>query len=60
MARTKMQGHHRDRFAVVDVRHSTVQPMRRHQESTRLPDGLVDRARTCGGAQQRVLVMEED
>ena len=32
----KIQGHHRDRLAVVYVRQSTVQQLVRHQESTRL------------------------
>ena len=40
----KIQGHHRDRQAVVYVRQSTLQQVLRHQESTRLQYGLVDRA----------------
>jgi hypothetical protein len=56
----KMQGHHRDRCAVVSVRQSTVQHMLRPQASTRLQDGLVDRTLTCGWAQPPVLVMDAD
>ena len=55
-----MLGPHRDRWAVVYVRHSTLQPLERHQESTRLPYGLGDHALALGWAQQRVLVMDED
>jgi hypothetical protein len=40
----KIQGYHRDRLAVVYVRQSTVQQVERHQESTRLQYGLVERA----------------
>jgi len=56
----KIQGHHRDRLAVVYVRQSTVQQMERHQESTRLQYGLVERALRLGWARQRVLVIDED
>jgi DNA invertase Pin-like site-specific DNA recombinase len=55
-----MQGQHRDRFAVVDVRPSTVQQTLRHQESTRLHYGLVERALAFGWARPQVLVIEED
>jgi hypothetical protein len=40
----KIQGQHRDRLAVVYVRQSTPQQLVRHQESTRLKSGLVERA----------------
>ena len=56
----KVQGHHRDRLAIVYVRQSTVQQMERHQESTRLQYGLVDRAQQLGWAPQRLLVIDED
>ena len=55
-----MQGQHRDRFAGVYVRQSTAQQMVRHQESTRLQYGLVERALACGWARPQVLVMDED
>ena len=57
---SKIQGQHQDRLAVVYVRQSTVQQMERHQESTRLQYGLVERARSLGWAQQRVLVIDDD
>jgi DNA invertase Pin-like site-specific DNA recombinase len=57
---SKIQGPHRDRFAVVYVRPSTVQQMVRHQESTRLQDGLVERALAFGWARPQVLVIDED
>jgi DNA invertase Pin-like site-specific DNA recombinase len=57
---TKIQGQHRDRLAVVYVRQSTPQQLLRHQESTRLQYGLVERALAFGWAQQRVLVIDED
>jgi DNA invertase Pin-like site-specific DNA recombinase len=56
----KIQGPHRDRFAVVYVRQSTPQQMVRHQESTRLQYGLVDRALAFGWARPQVLVIDED
>ena len=56
----KIQGQHRDRFAVVYVRQSTAQQMVRHQESTRLQYGLVDRARAFGWARPQGLVIDED
>ena len=56
----KIQGHHRDRLAVVYVRQSTVQQLVRHQESTRLQYGLVERAQQLGWSPQRVLVIDDD
>jgi len=56
----KIQGHHRDRLAVVYVRQSTAQQVERHQESTRLQYGLKDRALQLGWSAHRVLVLDED
>lgn len=56
----KIQGYHRDRLAVVYVRQSTIQQVERHQESTRLQYGLVERARSLGWAPARVLVIDDD
>ena len=56
----KIQGQHRDRCAVVYVRQSTAQQIVRHQESTRLPYGLVERALAFGWARPQVLVIDED
>jgi len=56
----KIQGYHRDRLAVVYVRQSTVQQVERHQESTRLQYGLVERAQSLGWAPARVLVIDDD
>ena len=49
----KIQGHHRDRLAVVYVRQSTLQQVSRHQESTRLQYGLVERALQLGWPARR-------
>ena len=57
---SKIQGAHLDRLAVVYVRQSTVQQMERHQESTRLQYGLVERALSLGWARQRVVVIDDD
>jgi DNA invertase Pin-like site-specific DNA recombinase len=57
---SKIVGQHRDRWAVVYVRPSTLQQLERHHESTRLQYGLVDHALALGWAQQRVLVIDED
>jgi hypothetical protein len=47
-------------LAAVYVRQSTPQQMIRHQESTRLPYGLVERALALGWAKPQVLVIDED
>ena len=56
----KIQGHHRDRQAVVYVRQSTLQQVARHQESTRLQYGLVDRAVSLGWPRTQVVVIDDD
>ena len=56
----KIQGHHRDRQAVVHVRQSTLQQVARHQESTRLQYGLVDRAVSLGWPRTQVVVIDDD
>jgi DNA invertase Pin-like site-specific DNA recombinase len=56
----KIHGSHYDRLAAVYVRQSTPQQMIRHQESTRLQYGLVERALALGWAQPQVLVIDED
>ena len=59
-AHHKIHGSHYDRLAAVYVRQSTPQQMLRHQESTRLQYGLVERALALGWAQPQVWVMDED
>jgi DNA invertase Pin-like site-specific DNA recombinase/methylphosphotriester-DNA--protein-cysteine methyltransferase len=56
----KITGRHRDRVAIVYLRQSTPQQVGRHQESTRLQYGLVDRALQLGWARERILVIDED
>jgi DNA invertase Pin-like site-specific DNA recombinase len=56
----KVQGYHRDRLAVVYVRQSTLQQLARHQESTRLQYGLVERAWELGWPRSQVLVIDDD
>lgn len=60
MPNEKVLGHHRDRLAVVYVRQSTLQQLVRHQESTRLQYGLVDRALGLGWPRAQVLVIDDD
>lgn len=50
---------HLERLAVVYVRQSTMQQVLEHQESTRLPYGLVQRAMALGWSEARVLVIDE-
>ncbi len=57
---SKIQGWHRDRLALVYVRQSTIQQIERHQESTRLQYGLVERALELGWARQHVVVIDDD
>lgn len=56
----KIQGYHRDRSAVVYVRQSTLQQIERHQESTRLQYGLVERALELGWVRSQVQVIDDD
>src|SRR5215204_1230533 len=51
---------HFQRLAVIYVRQSTAQQVLRHEESTRLQYGLVDRARELGWPEERVLVIDDD
>lgn len=56
----KIASRHLDRLAVVYVRQSTMQQVLNHQESTRLPYGLVQRAVALGWTEARVRVIDED
>jgi DNA invertase Pin-like site-specific DNA recombinase len=56
----KIQSTHRDRWAVVYVRQSTLQQVARHQESTRLQYGLVERALSLGWSRSHVQVIDDD
>jgi len=56
----KLLSRHFERLAVVYVRQSTPQQVLNHQESTRLPYGLVRRAMEWGWSEARVLVMDDD
>lgn len=56
----KIARHHREHMAVIYVRQSTLQQVERHQESTRLQYGLVERALQLGWAKEQVLVIDED
>src|SRR5512134_62546 len=51
---------HRAKLAYVYVRHSSVNQVRQHQESTELQYRLVDRAIGLGWARERVRVIDED
>jgi DNA invertase Pin-like site-specific DNA recombinase len=51
---------HLQRLAVVYVRQSTAQQVLRHEESTRLQYGLVDRARELGWPEERIMVIDDD
>ena len=56
----KVQSRHCDRLAIVYVRQSTLQQVERHQESTRLQYGLVERAFQFGWSRERVVVIDDD
>jgi len=56
----KIARHHRERWAVIYVRQSTLQQVERHQESTRLQYGLVERALQLGWIKEQILVIDED
>jgi DNA invertase Pin-like site-specific DNA recombinase len=56
----KIHDRHLDRLAVVYVRQSTIQQIARHQESTLLQYGLVDRAEALGWLPSRIQVIDDD
>src|SRR6201996_2543146 len=56
----KIRREHRDRLAIVYIRQSTMQQVERHQESTRLQYGLVERALQFGWIRERVVVIDDD
>ena len=57
---SKIGPRHLERLAMVYVRQSTAQQLVKHQESTRLQYGLVERALDLGWAKERVLVIDDD
>jgi DNA invertase Pin-like site-specific DNA recombinase len=59
-AASKIAPRHLERLAVVYVRQSTTQQLVRHQESTRLQYGLVERALALGWPRERVVVIDDD
>jgi DNA invertase Pin-like site-specific DNA recombinase len=56
----KIRSRHRVRLALVYVRQSTLQQVERHQESTRLQYGLVERALELGWPRKRVEIIDDD
>lgn len=56
----KVTPRHLERLAMVYVRQSTPQQVLRHQESTRLQYGLVERAVSLGWPRERVVVIDDD
>lgn len=56
----KVSEAHLQRLALVYVRQSTLQQLEKHQESTRLQYGLVERAQALGWDCNRVEVVDED
>jgi DNA invertase Pin-like site-specific DNA recombinase len=56
----KILSHHLDRLAIIYIRQSTLQQVERHNESTKLQYGLVEKARLLGWPADRVLVIDDD
>jgi DNA invertase Pin-like site-specific DNA recombinase len=56
----KIQGHHRDRLAIIYIRQSTLQQVERHGESTKLQYALVEKAYGLGWPRDKVIVIDED
>ena len=52
--------HHLERLAMVYVRQSTLQQTQKHQESTKLQYGLVQRALRLGWPKERIVVIDDD
>jgi DNA invertase Pin-like site-specific DNA recombinase len=59
-ANGKIQGHHRDRLAIIYIRQSTLQQVEKHNESTKLQYALVDKAYELGWPANRVIVIDDD
>ena len=57
---SKILSHHHDRLAIVYIRQSTLQQVERHNESTKLQYGLVEKARLLGWSADRILVIDDD
>ena len=56
----KIKSQHLNRKAVIYIRQSTLQQVHRHQESTRLQYGLVDRALVLGWLRNDIEVIDDD
>ena len=56
----KIKSQHLNRKAVIYIRQSTLQQVHRHQESTRLQYGLVDRAIILGWLRNDIEVIDDD
>ena len=56
----KIASRHRERLAIVYLRQSTPQQLKRHQESTRLQYALADLAVDLGWQRERVIIVNDD
>jgi DNA invertase Pin-like site-specific DNA recombinase len=56
----KIKSQHLSRKAIIYIRQSTLQQVHRHQESTRLQYGLVDRAILLGWSRSDIEVIDDD
>src|SRR5664280_2178720 len=56
----KIKSQHLSRKAIIYIRQSTLQQVHRHQESTRLQYGLVDRAILLGWPRSAIEVIDDD
>ena len=56
----KIKSQHLSRKAIIYIRQSTLQQVHRHQESTRLQYGLVDKAILLGWPQSDIEVIDDD
>lgn len=60
LSEQKIRPDHRDRWAIVYVRQSTVHQVQHHQESTQLQYGLVDQAYRLGWPRERIQIIDDD
>ena len=56
----KIKSQHLSRKAIIYIRQSTLQQVHRHQESTRLQYGLVDRAILLGWPRSAIEIIDDD
>ncbi len=56
----KVEDHHRQQLAYIDVRQSTIAQVRQHQESTERQYALKDKAIALGWSAEHIQILDRD